>query len=101
MVRLIQEGRLGLAPVRNARNVIDVCTGTGIWATDYGMFATSLSFCLTFFVLKDLLCLAFYRLYAKDCCLTLLFVFVSFEPTSTDRMSRFLFTKLPRIPNAM
>lgn len=50
MVRLIQEGRLGLAPVRNARNVIDVCTGTGIWATEYGKFATSLSLCLIFFV---------------------------------------------------
>lgn len=35
MVRLIQQGKLGLAPVQNPKNVIDVCTGTGIWATEY------------------------------------------------------------------
>ncbi|TQW00531.1 hypothetical protein V2A60_001608 [Cordyceps javanica] len=35
MVRLIQQGKLGLAPVKDPKNVIDVCTGTGIWATEY------------------------------------------------------------------
>ncbi|KAJ4151652.1 hypothetical protein LMH87_012341 [Akanthomyces muscarius] len=35
MVRLIQQGKLGLAPVQNPKDVVDVCTGTGIWATEY------------------------------------------------------------------
>lgn len=43
MVRLIQRGRLGLAPVQNPKNVVDVCTGTGIWATEYGMYPVGLT----------------------------------------------------------
>ncbi|KGQ07067.1 hypothetical protein BBAD15_g7592 [Beauveria bassiana D1-5] len=35
MVRLIQQGKLGLAPVKDPKDVIDVCTGTGIWAIEY------------------------------------------------------------------
>lgn len=36
MVGLILGGKLGLAPVRNPKNVLDVATGTGIWAIEYG-----------------------------------------------------------------
>lgn len=37
MVRLILDGELGRAPVKNPVNVLDVATGTGIWAMQYGM----------------------------------------------------------------
>lgn len=43
MVRLIQQGKLGLAPVKDPKNVVDVCTGTGIWAIEYGKFREALS----------------------------------------------------------
>lgn len=36
MVGLILDGKLGLAPVKNPKNVLDVATGTGIWAIEYG-----------------------------------------------------------------
>ena len=32
-------GRLCLSPVEQAKRVLDIGTGTGIWAIKYGMFA--------------------------------------------------------------
>lgn len=31
--------KLYLAPIKNPRRVIDLATGTGIWAIDFGMLA--------------------------------------------------------------
>lgn len=43
MVKFILDGNLGHAPVRNPKNVLDVATGTGIWAMQYGMYPTGSS----------------------------------------------------------
>lgn len=61
MVRLIQQGKLGLAPVHNPKDVVDVCTGTGIWATEYGEWRPFSPFCLALpsgFEIIQSLCLA-------------------------------------------
>jgi ubiquinone/menaquinone biosynthesis C-methylase UbiE len=29
-------GRLSLAPIKNPHNVLDIGTGTGVWAMDFG-----------------------------------------------------------------
>jgi ubiquinone/menaquinone biosynthesis C-methylase UbiE len=35
---IMLEGRLNLAPIgRNPQNVLDIGTGTGIWAIDFGI----------------------------------------------------------------
>lgn len=36
MCKLLLNGRLGLAPVQSPKHVLDVATGTGIWALEYG-----------------------------------------------------------------
>lgn len=33
---MMLEGRLGIAPVESPANVLDIGTGTGIWAIEYG-----------------------------------------------------------------
>lgn len=38
MVCLILDGKLGLAPVKNPKSALDIATGTGIWALQYGKY---------------------------------------------------------------
>lgn len=33
---LLLDGKLGEAPVKDPKFVLDIATGTGIWALDYG-----------------------------------------------------------------
>jgi ribosomal protein L11 methylase PrmA len=33
---MLLEGKLGLAPIENPQEVLDLGTGTGIWAIDFG-----------------------------------------------------------------
>jgi methylase of polypeptide subunit release factors len=34
---MVLKGKLGMAPVENPQSVLDIGTGTGIWAIEYGM----------------------------------------------------------------
>ena len=36
MFMMTLDGKLTLAPISNPQNVLDIGTGTGIWATDFG-----------------------------------------------------------------
>jgi hypothetical protein len=38
---LTLSGKLHLAPIRNPQNVLDIGTGTGIWAMEFGAFPFS------------------------------------------------------------
>jgi len=38
MFKLINEGRLFFAPVENPQRILDIGTGSGIWAMEMGMF---------------------------------------------------------------
>jgi len=35
---VLMHRKLYLAPIKNPQRVIDLATGTGIWAIDFGMF---------------------------------------------------------------
>lgn len=37
---LVLDGKLGKAPVKDPRHALDVGTGTGIWALQFGMSST-------------------------------------------------------------
>ena len=35
---MLLKGKLGLAPIKDPQEVLDLGTGTGIWAIDFGTF---------------------------------------------------------------
>lgn len=37
VLKLLLDGKLGLAPVENPRYALDIARGTGIWAIEFGM----------------------------------------------------------------